>query len=73
MKKYSDAIRIDNFRLIENGSYINVAFDMVYPAELQKREEEIYKDIRDRLELKNPKYRIIIKGIIRRERFSLHR
>jgi len=73
MKKYSDAIRIDNFRLIENGSYINVAFAMVYPAELQKREEEIYKDIRDRLELKNPKYRIIIKGIIRRERFSLHR
>ena len=73
MKKYSDAIIIDNFRLIENGSYINVAFDMVYPAELQKREEEIYKDIRDRLELKNPKYRIIIKGIIRRERFSLHR
>lgn len=73
MKKYSDAIRIDNFRLIENGSYINVAFGMVYPAELQKREEEIYKDIRDRLELKNPKYRIIIKGIIRRERFSLHR
>ncbi len=73
MKKYSDAIRIDNFRLIENGSYINVAFDMVYPAELQKREEKIYKDIRDRLELKNPKYRIIIKGIIRRERFSLHR
>ena len=73
MKKYSDAIRIDNFRLIENGSYINVAFDMDYPAELQKREEEIYKDIRDRLELKNPKYRIIIKGIIRRERFSLHR
>ena len=73
MKKYSDAIRIDNFRLIENGSSINVAFDMVYPAELQKREEEIYKDIRDRLELKNPKYRIIIKGIIRRERFSLHR
>lgn len=73
MKKYSDAIRIDNFRLIENGSYINVAFDMVYPAELQKREEEIYKDIRDRLELENPKYRIIIKSIIRRERFSLHR
>ena len=73
MKKYSDAIRIDNFRLIENGSSINVAFDMVYPEELQKREEKIYKDIRDRLELKNPKYRIIIKGIIRRERFSLHR
>ena len=73
MKKYSDAIRIDNFRLIENGSYINVAFDMVYPAELQKREEEIRKDVSDRLMSENPRYHIIIKGIIRRERFSLHR
>ena len=73
MKKYSDAIRIDNFRLIENGSYINVAFDMVYPAELQKREEEICKDIADRLGAESPRFHTIIKGIIRRERFSLHR
>lgn len=73
MKKYSDEIKIDNFRLIENGSCINVAFDMVYPAELQKREEEICKDITDRVESENPRCHIIIKGIIRRERFSLHR
>lgn len=38
MKKYSEEIKIDNFRLIESGSFINAAFDMVYPAELQKRE-----------------------------------
>lgn len=37
IKKYSDEIKIDNFRLIENGSFINVAFDMVYPAGLQKK------------------------------------
>lgn len=73
MKKYSEEIKIDNFRLIENGSFINVAFDMVYPAELQKREEEICKDIADRIESENPRYHTIIKGIIRRERFSLHR
>lgn len=72
-KKYSEEIKIDNFRLIENGSFINVAFDMVYPAELQKREEEIRKDVSDRLMSENPRYHIIIKGIIRRERFSLHR
>lgn len=73
MKKYSEEIKIDNFRLIESGSFINVAFDMVYPAELQKREEEICKDIADRLESENPRFHTIIKGIIRRERFNLHR
>ena len=73
MKKYSEEIKIDNFRLIETGSFINVAFDMVYPAELQKRGEEICKDIADRLEAESPRFHTIIKGIIRRERFSLHR
>lgn len=73
MKKYSNEIRIGNFRLIENGFFINVAFDMVYPAELQKREEEICKDIADKLESENPRFHTIIKGIIRRERLSLHR
>lgn len=73
MKKYSEEIKIDHFRLIENGSFINVAFDMVYPAELQKREEEICKNIADRIESENPRYHTIIKGIIRRERFSLYR
>ena len=73
LKKYSDEIKIDNFRLIENGSCINIAFDMIYPAELQKREEEIRKDIAERMECQNSKYHTVIKGIIRRERFSLHR
>lgn len=73
LKKYSDEIKIDNFRLIENGSCINIAFDMIYPAELQKREEEIRKDIAERIEFQNSKYHTVIKGIIRRGRLSLHR
>lgn len=71
-KRYSDEIKIDNFRLIENGSFINVVFDMIYPAELQKSEEEICKNISDMLMSEDPSYRIIIKGIIKRGRLSLH-
>lgn len=73
ISRRSDEITIDNFRLIESGPCIHVAFDMVYPAELQKREEEIRKDIIEKIESENPGYYVIIKGIIRRERFSLHR
>lgn len=71
LKKYNAEIKIDNFRLIESGAYTNVVFDMLYPSELQKIEDEIYKDITGKIESENPKYRTIIKGIMRRERFSL--
>lgn len=71
LKKYNAEIKIDNFRLIENGTYTNVVFNMLYPSELQKREDEIYKDITEKIESQNPGYRTIIKGIIRRERLSL--
>lgn len=71
LKKYNAEIKIDNFRLIENGTYTNVVFNMLYPSELQKREDEIYKDITEKIESENPGYRTIIKGIIRRERLSL--
>lgn len=67
MKKYSDEIKINNFRLIENGSFINITFDVLYPAELQKREKKIRKDVSDKLMSENPRYHIIIKGIIRYE------
>lgn len=73
LKKYSNEITIHHLRLIENGACINIAFDMVYPAELQRREEEIRKDITDRIELENSKYHTVIKSMIRRERFRLHR
>lgn len=49
LKKYSDEIRVDNFRLIENGSRIDASFDMVYPARLQKREEEIRNGIMEKV------------------------
>lgn len=48
-----------------------MVFNMLYPSELQKREDEIYKDITEKIESENPGYRTIIKGIIRRERLSL--
>lgn len=73
MKKYSDEIKIDNFRLIENGAYINIAFDMVYPAELQKIVEEVRNDIAEKIETENPKYHTIIKSVIRCERLGLRR
>ena len=73
LKKYSDEIRVDNFRLIENGSCFDAAFDMVYPAGLQKREDEIRNSITEKVRSKNPECHLTIKGIIRRERLSLHR
>ena len=73
LNKYGDKIKIDNFRLIENDRYINIIFDMIYPAELQKIEEEIRMDIADKIESENSRYRTIIKGIIRREHLRLRR
>lgn len=73
LKKCSEEIRVDNFRLIENGFGFGAAFDMVYPAELQKREEEIRNGITEKVRSTHPECHLTIKGIIRRERISLHR
>ena len=73
MVLYRTHVKINNFRLIESNPYINVAFDMVYPAKLQKSEEDICNDIKKEIESENLKCRTVIKGIIRRERFRLHR
>ena len=73
LNEFSDEIEISNFRLIESGPYINVVFDMVYPAKLQKSEEDICNSIKREIESENSKYRTVIKGMIRRERFRLHR
>lgn len=48
-------------------------FDMFYPTELQKNEEEICKEIRARMESINSRYQTVIRGIIWREHFNLHR
>lgn len=42
------------------------------PAGLQKREEEIRNDIMEKVMSENPGCHLAIKGIIRRERLSLH-
>lgn len=73
LKKYSNEIRVDNFRLVENGSCFDAAFDMVYPAKLQKREDEIRSSITEKVRFKNPECHLTIKGMIRREQLSLHR
>lgn len=73
LQNYSEGIFIDNFRLIESGSYTNIAFELVYPADLQKDEESICQDIEETIKTENPKFYTTIKGIIRRERFSLRR
>ncbi len=72
-QKYSNEIRINNFRLINCGSFINIVFDMLYPAVLQKKEQEICTAIETEIKQKNSKYHITIKGIIRRERFTFRR
>ena len=72
LQRFDKVISIDNLRLIENGSYINIAFDMIYPVGLQKSIEEIFAQLEEELEADNPKYRTTIKGVIQRERFSLH-
>ena len=73
LKKHSEKINIDNFRLIESGCYTTVAFDLLYSAELQKSEEIICQEIEQELESENPQYRTIIKSILRRERYGSHR
>lgn len=69
LKRYSAEITIDKFRLIDNGNFINIVFNIIYPVELQKIEEEIRKDITEKLESENSNYRIMVRGIIRREYF----
>ena len=73
LKKYSDEIRVDNFRLIENGSGFSAAFDMVYPSGLQKKEDEIRNSITEKVRYENPECHLTIKGIIRRERLNPNR
>lgn len=73
LQRYKGEITANNLRLIESDTGINIVFDVLYPAQMQQREEEIIKTIGCELEKTNNNYRTTIKGIIRRERFSLHR
>lgn len=73
LKKYGGKVSIDHFRLLESGHYTTIAFDLLYPAELQKSEETICQEIEKELKNYNPQYRTIIKGVLRRERYGSHR
>ena len=73
LQKYGGRISIDHFRLIESGPYTIAAFDLLYPACLQKSEETICQEIEQALSEENPQYRAIIKGILRRERYGPYR
>ncbi len=73
IQSYSHDIFINNLRLIECGHDTNIAFDLVYPADLQKQELKICRDIEDMLGKENQHFYTTIKGKIRRERFSLPR
>lgn len=68
LKEYGGQVEIDHFRLIESGPYTNITFDLLYPAELQKIEEEICLRIEKELCSENPQYHTIIKGIMQRKR-----
>lgn len=71
--KYGDNISVGHFRLIEGGACTNIVFDLIYPADLQKTEEEICLNLEQKMQADNQQYYTTIKGIIRRERFSLQR
>ena len=70
LQKYSGKISIDHFRLIESGSHTTAAFDLLYPAGLQKSEETICQKIDQVLAAEGPQYCAVIKGILRRERYG---
>lgn len=72
LQKFGDGISIDNFRLIESSPCTKAAFDLIYPAKMQKNEEEVITEISSHLEAHVPQYYASVKGIIRREYFSLH-
>lgn len=73
LQKYGGKVSIDRFLLIESGRCATAAFDLLYSAELQKSEEIICQEIEAELESENPQYRMIIKSILRRERYGSHR
>ena len=73
LQKYGGKVSIDHFRLIENDCYTTISLDLLYPAELQKSEEVICREIEMELESENPQYRTIIKSILRRERYGSRR
>lgn len=70
---FSEAVVIVLVLSIAVKGYLYLYNKKFNPAELQRCEEEICKEITDEIEAENPEYHTVIKGILRRERFSLRR
>lgn len=66
IRKYSSLIKISGLRLIENGSFTVVAFDMHYPPNLQSKQESICNDIMHTIESENENCRVAVKRILTR-------
>lgn len=71
MKRYGAGLEIEHFRLIENGDLFNVAFDLIYPAALQRRVEELFIDIENEIKARYPACRTVIRGSLRRGRLGV--
>ncbi len=63
---------VDHFRLVESGTHIKVIFDLLYPADLQNQEEDIRQEVEKAFTAESDTYLVMIKGVLRRERFRLH-
>lgn len=69
LQKYGDRLAVDHFRLVESGPHIKVVFDLLYPADLQNQEEELRQEVEKAFDAEGDTYLVMIKGILRRERF----
>lgn len=72
LQKYGDRLAVDHFRLVESGTHIKVIFDLLYPADLQNQEEDIRQEVEKAFTAESDTYLVMIKGVLRRERFRLH-
>lgn len=71
LQGFGAGLGIENLRLIKSGERINVAFDLIYPAGLQKSIEEICERIESEVMADNDNHYATIKSVIWRERFRL--
>ncbi|MDO4323822.1 MAG: cation diffusion facilitator family transporter [Lachnospiraceae bacterium] len=67
--RYSEDIQICQFRLLEDGEHITAAFELLYPTGQKKHEAELCRDITQSIEAEDPRYRVMIKSVIRRPHF----
>lgn len=72
LERYGDEIMIEHFRLLDGGTCISPAFDMLYPPELQKSEEEMCRMAEEALKRECPGCHPVIRSVLRRDCFHYH-